>query len=426
MKKILKYLLFGLLGIVVLAGGMALFISLRGVPTYDVKKVDLHVEVTPERVAHGRMIVTSLCAGCHQNPTTQQLTGREMTDVPQFGKVYSRNITQDREKGIGKWTDGEIAHLLRTGIKPSGSFVPFMAGLRHMSDEDLNSIIAFLHSDDPLVRASNVDDYDSDYSFLTKFLCLVAIKPAPYPTETIVAPDPSDKVAFGRYLVTARLTCYDCHSADFKTVDFQEPENSEGYLGGGNEMVDASGRKIYTANITFDPETGIGNWTLEQFRRALHDGFRPDNTPLRYPMERYAALSDQEIDAIYAYLQSVPHLHNPRKQPETLVADADGAPGATASESHTGSADGKAIYHKYACYACHGDDGLGICDLRGADRKYATNDSLISWIRNPSLVVPDSKMPTWDGVIKEEEYVPLAEYVRELGRNAQNPPVAAK
>lgn len=418
MKKVLKYLLYGLLGIVVVIGALTLFISWRGIPKYEAKKIDLHVELTPERVAHGKTIVRSLCAGCHLDATTQKLTGHLLSEAPQFGTVYSRNITQDPVKGIGTWTDGEIAYLLRTGIKPNGSFVPFMAGLRHMSDDDVASIIAFLRSNDPLVQAANVDDYDSDYSLLSKLLCATVMKPAEYPAEKIVAPDPSDKIAFGKYLVTGRFDCYGCHSADFKTVDFQEPEKSAGYLGGGNELQDASGRKIYTANITFDRETGIGNWTPEQFRRALRDGFRPDNTLLRYPMERYESLTDQEIEAIYAYLQTVPHLNNPRKQAETVVA--------TAGDAQEHANDGKAIYHKYACYACHGEDGLGVCDLRGADKKYPTNDSLISWIREPSKVVPDSKMPTWNGVIREEEYAPLAEYVRELGRNAKNPPVAAK
>jgi hypothetical protein len=60
--------------------------------------------------------------------------------------------------------------------------------------------------------------------------------------------------------------------------------------------------------------------------------------------------------------------------------------------------------------------GVGTGDLRGADKKYATDDKLQAWIRNAPSIKPDTKMPTWDGVI--DEYAPLMQYVRQLGREA--------
>ena len=55
----------------------------------------------------------------------------------------------------------------------------------------------------------------------------------PYPDRAIEMPPKSDKVEYGKYLVMG-LECYSCHSADFKTNDFQNPAQSAGYLGGGN------------------------------------------------------------------------------------------------------------------------------------------------------------------------------------------------
>ena len=66
-------------------------------------------------------------------------------------------------------------------------------------------------------------------------------------------PNPSDEMAWGRYLVVA-LDCYGCHSADFKTVNILQPEKTPGYLGGGNQLVDLRGKPIWSANITFDEE----------------------------------------------------------------------------------------------------------------------------------------------------------------------------
>ena len=412
MRKVLKYAGYLLLGIVIIAGGLALFIAIRGVPRYDPGHVTLKVISTPERVARGRQIAEMLCAGCHLDPTTQILTGRQMTDLPEkFGTVYSRNITRDSAQGIGMWSDGEIAYLLRTGVKRDGSFVPVMSGLKHISDDDLQAIIAFLRCDDPMVRAAPVVDRKSDYSFFTKFLCLVAFKAGVYPETPITTPDSSDKIAYGRYLVTGRNECYACHSEDFATVDFTTPENSAGYLAGGNPLIDVNGKTVYSRNITPDRETGIGLWSEAEFVRALRDGFRPDNTPLRAPMERYPTLSDNDISAIYAYLRSVPAIRNAPKQSEVMIASVaeTAAPGGVAKGS---------LYYKYSCYSCHGQAGIGSCDLRGADRKYPSDDSLIAWIRDPSKFVHDSKMPTWNGVIAEEDYLPLASYVRELGRNA--------
>lgn len=403
MKTPLKVSLVLLAGLVFAIAALALFIQLSGIPKYDTERIDLKVEATAARMARGKRTSDMLCSGCHLDPKTKVLSGKRMEDAPpEFGVIYSKNITQHPVTGIGTWTDGEIATLLRTGIRRDGQYAPpWMPKLVHMADEDLYDLIAFLRSDDPQVRPSDVPDREPEPSFLTKVLCRVVWKPFPYPKERLLAPDPADKVADGKYLVTGKLDCYPCHSADFKTVDYFEPEKSAGFLGGGNAMRDLGGKVVYTTNITFDRETGIGSWSEEQFRRALKGGFRPDNSPLRYPMQPYPELSDEEAAAIYAYLKTVPPLRNPRK----------------ISESYTvaGSASkGKEVYYKYSCNTCHGDTGVGLYDLRQGPRKYLTNTELVAFIRNPEKAVPGTKMPTWDEVIAEDEYEPLAEYVRSL------------
>ena len=110
-------------------------------------------------------------------------------------------------------------------------------------------------------------------------LTRVAFKPLPYPDEADRgAARPTDRVAYGRYLVTAKLDCFNCHSKDFATNDDMVPENSEGYLGGGNAMRDRTGGVVYTANLTPDAETGIGCWTrgaVPPHARDRHPPGRP-------------------------------------------------------------------------------------------------------------------------------------------------------
>jgi hypothetical protein len=314
MKKAVRYVLFALGAVIVLIGGTALYLYLSGVPRYNVEKIDLHVAVTPERVARGKPIASMLCNNCHRNPTTRLLSGWRMVDVPaRFGVIYSRNITKHPTKGIGAWTDGELAFFLRTGIRKNGRVIPIgMPRFPLLADEDLFAIIAFLRSDDPLVQAVDVDDQDSQYSFFAKILARTARKPFAYPQGKIEPPNRQDQAAYGKYLVTAMLHCFACHSVDFSKVNIRSPEATEGYLGGGNRMLDLNGKPIYVPNITFDPETGIGQWTEVQFIRAIREGFRPANTPLLYPMTRYPELSEEEVRTIYTYLKTVPVIKNPR------------------------------------------------------------------------------------------------------------------
>ena len=312
MKKILRYLLIVIGILIVLVGGFAAFVALRGIPDYTPETYALKISSTPERVERGRQLSSMLCNDCHMNQNTGKLTGRLMDEISQFGSVYSRNITQDAEQGIGKWTDGEIAYLLKTGVTPKGKFLPIMAKLHKMSDEDLHSITAFLRSDHNWVKADNTRQPDSKYSFLSKFLTNIkAIKPMPFISAPIPEPDTTDLVKWGEYVALYRVECYACHSADFKTVDFTNPEKSKGYFGGGNKFDLPDGSAIRSRNLTMDEETGIGKWTEEEFVRAVKTGIVPNGqTALRPPMKPYADLSDGEVKAIYAYLKTIPKVKN--------------------------------------------------------------------------------------------------------------------
>ncbi len=403
-KKAFKWIGIVLGALFALVGGYLGYVAVSGIPHYPVRTIDLHVEATPARVARGKKLVLNLCADCHKNPETRQLTGKTMADAPpEFGFLHSKNITNHLTKGIGGRTDGELAFLLRTGIRWDGQYIPpYMARLPNMGDEDIASIIAFLRSGDDLVRASDADAELTRPSFLVKFLSHVAFFPTPYPSAPIAIPAVTDKVAYGKYVVEA-LECYACHSKDFKTMNELEPEKSEGYLGGGNMLRQMNGTPIYSSNLTSDDETGIGNWSVDEFKRTLRDGFRKDGSLVRYPMTRMAELTDEETDAIYAYLRSVPKLHNPKIQTPADPPSADTSRGAQ-------------IYHRYGCYTCHGETGIAYGDLRPAKLKYPTNEALIAFLKDPSAAVPGTRMPRWDGVIKEEEYAPLCDYVRKLAQ----------
>ena len=311
-KRLLKIILWTigiLLAVLVL---IASFIHFSGIPKYESKAPELTIKPDSAMVAEGARMAMMTCAVCHKSKDGK-LGGAHMPDTEAFGEVYAPNITQHVKYGINDYTDGELAYLLRTGIRKDGQYTPpWMTKYPHLSTEDLNSLIAFLRSDHPMVQPSNENPPESKPSFLAKFLCRVAFKPLPYPQTTINSPSPVDEVSYGKYLATAKYDCFSCHSASFEKVDVMQPENSEGYMGGGNPLKDIKGQPVFSSNLTMDKTTGIGTWTKEEFIKSVKTNVTPDGKSLRYPMTPYALLTDEEVGAIWTYLQTIPIISNPR------------------------------------------------------------------------------------------------------------------
>lgn len=112
-------------------------------------------------------------------------------------------------------------------------------------------------------------------------------------------------IAKGRYLAAAG-DCISCHTA----------RSGEPYAGG--RMLPTPFGNIPAPNITPDSETGIGLWTFNEFWRALHEGIGRTGEPL-YPAFSYTSFTKVTRDdaiAIFAYLRSLPALHQPNAPPE--------------------------------------------------------------------------------------------------------------
>ena len=111
----------------------------------------------------------------------------------------------------------------------------------------------------------------------------------------------------GKYLVESIMGCGNCHT----------PQGPNGpildrALSGGPPIVED---KLFTAlpsNITPDPETGLGKWTDAQIKRAIREGKRPDGTLIGPPMPfgQYRHIADSDLDAVVAYLRTVPAVKN--------------------------------------------------------------------------------------------------------------------
>jgi mono/diheme cytochrome c family protein len=155
--------------------------------------------------------------------------------------------------------------------------------------------------------------------------------------ETPKAPaTPADaQTERGRYLVTTS-GCHDCHTPWKMGPQGPEPDMSRALSGHPQELVMPPAPRLpdgpwiatigatntawsgpwgtsFTANLTPDRETGLGRWTLENFREAIRTGRhmgrgRPILPPMPYPM--YKHMTDEDLAAIFAYLLSIPAISN--------------------------------------------------------------------------------------------------------------------
>jgi mono/diheme cytochrome c family protein len=111
----------------------------------------------------------------------------------------------------------------------------------------------------------------------------------------------------GRYLVETLAGCGNCHTPRGPNGPLKDKKFA------GGEIIKHEDFTAVVANITPDSETGIGNWTDSQIITAIREGRRPDGSLLgpAMPSRSYRHLADQDVEAIVAYLRSVPPVYNP-------------------------------------------------------------------------------------------------------------------
>jgi hypothetical protein len=271
---------------------------------FNTVKSDYKANQSSEAFGRGKILVYSICGGCHYDRSAQKFIGTSIHEVPGFiGKVYAANLTNSKSHGIPPhYSDAELKYLLKTGIAKDGRFIPYM--LRpNMADKDLNDIIVYLRSDDPAISAADTTIGITHFTPIGKMIMNAMAKPLPY-QPGIQRPSETDSIALGRYLVD-NIGCFHCHSHSLTSLNYPYPEQSKGYMEGGLKFKNPQGNKIYASNLTPDKQTGIGNFTRLQFRNAVKNGEAP-NGKLHPPMPKFNKLQDKDVNAIYAYLRSIP------------------------------------------------------------------------------------------------------------------------
>ena len=253
----------------------------------------------------GKYLVEGIltCGNCHtpRGPGGVLDTARAYSGGPQVWDTseyttHGLNITPDKDTGIGGWSFEQLKRALRQGRAPGGQQLsPQMpyAYYKIFLERDLDAVVAYLRSLPPV--ANKVPPTVYKVKHMRVDVPPGAEKPLP---ESAM----KDPVKRGFYLVTIGH-CMECHTPAVKgRRDFKNA------LGTGGEEFPGPWGTSVSRDITPSMDKGIGAWSDAEIKRAITRGVRKDGTQLRPPMgfQWYATMSEADLDAIVAYLRTVP------------------------------------------------------------------------------------------------------------------------
>lgn len=295
MKKVLKWVgivLGSLIGLLLIIAAVLYFIGeSRLNQVYTVEPSNLTLPTDAASIEYGRHRAESLCQGCHGD----DLSGvNDWFSAPPIGTIDSSNLTAGAG-GIGAdFTTEDYVRAIRHGIDRDGKpiFMTAVLATSRLSDEDLAAIIAYLKTLPPV-------DHEIQKRYFTPLarILLAAGVLGDLPAEAVshdahvTAPARGETAEYGKYLVDTN-DCRVCHGPELNGGPFPDPTITK-----------------ISPNLT--PGGELGFWTEQQFYTAMTTGMTPGGhqlDPEFMPWNYYKNFYDEELRAIWLYLQSLPKL----------------------------------------------------------------------------------------------------------------------
>ncbi|HLA97397.1 MAG TPA: c-type cytochrome [Anaerolineales bacterium] len=289
MRKVFKWvgiILAVILGLGIVAISYIYIVTearLNKIYAVQVESIELPADISTVERGYPQVIL-SVCRDCHG----QNYAGQVMEDDPMTARLVAPNLTRGKGGVGGRFTVQDWVRVLRHGVDEDGTSLIVMPAdiFAHLSDTDLGYVIAYLQSVPPVdnelpeIRLGPMGRF-----FVLQqpiFAAELIDHDAPRPPD----PERGVSVEYGRYLTSL---CVSCHGEDFA----------------GGEQVGAG------LNLT--PGGDLANWTEADFIRAMRTGKRPDNRDLdqeMMPVRITGQFSDDELKAIWLFLQSLPPLES--------------------------------------------------------------------------------------------------------------------
>jgi mono/diheme cytochrome c family protein len=366
-----------------------------------------------EKIERGRYLaVLGDCVGCHTAPGGTPFAGGASLETP-FGALIGPNITPDIATGVGAWSEEDFRRAMHEGIGRDGArlypAMPYPAYTK-VTRDDVSAIWAYLRTLDPVRNEVQPNQLRFPFNVrrpATSTWDLINFKPGEF------QPDPakSDVWNRGAYLVEGLGHCGTCHT----------PKNITGGDRGSEALQGALLQDWYAPDLTEDPRTGIGSWSIEEIVRYLKTGansYDIASGPMAEAVSNSTShMTDADLLAIATYLK-------------------DRAPRSGRAVAALAAADprmvaGKAIYED-RCAACHIQSGAGLSTLfprlASAPLVQSTDPtSLIRVVLIGSRAVATSDAPTapampsfgWN--LNDTEIADVLTYVRNTWGNAASP-----
>jgi len=295
MKKLLKWIgiilaiLAGLLAILI--ASVYLLTNSRLNKPYPIQVESVEVPADAASIEYGKHVATiRACIDCHD----PDLGGKLLIGDPMVGAIYTSNLTGG-EGGIGGvYTTEDFVRALRHGVGTDGKGLIIMPAneFYYLSDKDLGAVIAYVKSVPPVNRAK-----PEPKLALPIRAMVMAGQVQALPVEMIdhsaprpASPEPGVTVEYGKYLA---VTCTGCHGERFS----------------GGPIPGTPPDWPPPLNIT--PGGELIGWSEADFIQSMRTGMTPGGRQLRnqyMPWEIFGQMTDDELKALWLYLQGVPAL----------------------------------------------------------------------------------------------------------------------
>lgn len=299
MRRLLKWigiLLGGLVGVVLVAA-IALYAlgSARLNKSHDIQVETIAIPSDEAAIARGQHLVDAVtfCKACHG----EDLGGDLFEDEPGMATISAPNLTSGRG-GLGTtYSDADYVRSIRHGVNPDGRGLLFMHSdiYHNLSEQDLGAIIAYVKSVHPVdneVPETTVAPLGKILVALgvfdTEALPLIPAEVIDHTAAFAEMPAQGATTEYGGYLMSITL-CRMCHGSDLGGGPSLEPGMPPG------------------PNLT--PGGELGDWSEADFIQTMRTGVSPHGHELNpefMPWDVYAKMTDEELQSLWLYLQSLP------------------------------------------------------------------------------------------------------------------------
>jgi mono/diheme cytochrome c family protein len=255
----------------------------------EIREPALAVPTGADALEHGKhLAITRGCSDCHG----PDLGGRVLVDAFPIGRLAAPNITRGKG-GVGSRLDAQsVERAVRHGVGEDGRLLLYMptTDFSGLVDADMADLIAYVLSVPPVEREIPpplAGPLMRTLFLLDKAPLVYALKVDQHAAH-VATMAPAATVEYGHYVAQS---CTGCHGQNFA----------------GGHVPGTPPSFPNARNITPDPAAGIGKWTRDNFAAAVRTGKRPDGSELNtfMPWKAFARLTDIEVDALWAYLQTV-------------------------------------------------------------------------------------------------------------------------